>query len=48
MFAALPPDAAAVHVGVGTSCAALRVRDWRAARALLEQLLADADRKGWP
>jgi trehalose 6-phosphate synthase/phosphatase len=40
LFAALPSDAVAVHVGGRESVAQLRVRDWRDARALLERLLA--------
>ena len=39
LFAALPPDAVAIHVGGRESVAQLRVRDWRDARALLERLL---------
>jgi trehalose 6-phosphate synthase/phosphatase len=40
MFAALPEDGVAVHVGPGESRAALRVADVRAARALLERIAA--------
>jgi trehalose 6-phosphate synthase/phosphatase len=42
LFAALPPNGFAVHVGPSTSRAAVRVVDWQAARALLEQLAGDA------
>jgi trehalose 6-phosphate synthase/phosphatase len=40
LFAALPADAIAIHVGPGPSRAALRIADVRAARALLGELLA--------
>ncbi len=40
LFAALPADALAIHVGPAPSRAALRIADVRAARALLGELLA--------
>ncbi len=43
MFAALPPDAIAVHVGPAASRAGVRLRGWQAARQLLEQLLPVAE-----
>lgn len=39
MFAALPPEAIAIHVGHGASIARHRLPDWRAARAFLRSLL---------
>jgi trehalose 6-phosphate synthase/phosphatase len=38
MFTALPDDGIAVHVGTGATRAPWNVEDWRAARALLEDL----------
>ncbi len=40
LFAALPPDGVAIHVGPGPSCARFRLRDWRAARRFLAALAA--------
>ena len=40
LFAALPADAIAIHVGAAPSRAALRIADVRVARALLGELLA--------
>jgi trehalose 6-phosphate synthase/phosphatase len=40
LFAALPPDAAAIHVGPTASTAAVRVRDVAAVRRFLQSLLA--------
>jgi trehalose 6-phosphate synthase/phosphatase len=42
LFAALPHDAVAIHVGPGHSTAALRLRDVPAARAFLRSLLSPA------
>ena len=39
LFAALPPDALAIHVGRGPTPAPLRIADVRAVRAFLESLL---------
>jgi trehalose 6-phosphate synthase/phosphatase len=39
MFAALPPEAIAIHVGHGASVARHRLPDWRASRAFLRSLL---------
>jgi trehalose 6-phosphate synthase/phosphatase len=39
LFAALPADAVAIHVGGRESVAQLRMRAWHEARALLERLL---------
>ncbi len=39
LFAALPDDAVAIHVGGRESVAQLRVRAWHEARALLERLV---------
>ena len=40
LFAALPPDGVAVHVGPGSSQAATRLADTAAARRLLQALAA--------
>jgi trehalose 6-phosphate synthase/phosphatase len=40
LFAALPPGSVAVHVGPAPSAAPVRLRDVRAARAVLAEIAA--------
>jgi trehalose 6-phosphate synthase/phosphatase len=44
LFAALPPGALTVHVGPGPTRAAWNLEDWRAARAVLQELARAAPR----
>jgi trehalose 6-phosphate synthase/phosphatase len=45
MFAALPPSGIAVHVGPAATRAAYRLRDWRAVRQFLRDLLVTDARR---